>query len=60
VVNYHVPASGSNIKQACSAGAEDVEDDGEPFTEKKKRLSAQLRQLQAKAEKLDPASGTNY
>ena len=40
-------------------GAEAVEDDGEPFEEKMKRLSATLREQQAEAAKLDAAIDTN-
>jgi type I restriction enzyme M protein len=40
-------------------GAEAVEDDGEPFDEKIKRLVAQLREQQAEAAKLDAAITAN-
>ena len=40
-------------------GAEAVEDDGEPFDEKMKRLTATLRQQQEEAAKLDVAITTN-
>jgi type I restriction enzyme M protein len=40
-------------------GAEAVEDDGEPFDEKMKRLVAQLREQQAEAAKLDAAIAEN-
>ena len=40
-------------------GAEAVEDDGEPFTDKMKRLAATLRQQQAEASKLDAAIASN-
>jgi type I restriction enzyme M protein len=40
-------------------GAEAAEDDGEPFEEKMKRLSATLREQQAEAAKLDAAIATN-
>ncbi|MCL6546986.1 MAG: SAM-dependent methyltransferase, partial [Bryobacteraceae bacterium] len=40
-------------------GAEVVEDDGEPFEEKMKRLVAQLREQQAEAAKLDAAIAAN-
>jgi type I restriction enzyme M protein len=40
-------------------GAEAVEDDGEPFEEKMKRLVAQLREHQAEAAKLDAAIRQN-
>ena len=40
-------------------GAEDVEDDGEPFEEKMKRLAATLREQQAEAAKLDAAIAAN-
>jgi type I restriction enzyme M protein len=40
-------------------GAEDVEDDGEPFKDKMKRLTATLRQQQAEAAKLDAAIAVN-
>jgi type I restriction enzyme M protein len=40
-------------------GAEAVEDDGEPFDEKMKRLSATLREQQAEAAKLDAAIAAN-
>jgi len=40
-------------------GAEAAEDDGEPFEEKMKRLTATLRDLQAKAAELDAAIAAN-
>jgi type I restriction enzyme M protein len=40
-------------------GAEAVTDDGEPFEEKMRRLSATLREQQADAAKLDAAIGAN-
>ena len=40
-------------------GAEAVEDDGEPFDEKMKRLTALLRQQMAEGKKLDDAIETN-
>ncbi len=40
-------------------GAEAVEDDGEPFEEKMKRLTATLCQQQAEAAKLDVAIAAN-
>jgi type I restriction enzyme M protein len=40
-------------------GAEEAEDDGEPFDEKMKRLVATLREQQAEATKLDEAITTN-
>ena len=40
-------------------GAEAVEDDGEPFDEKMKRLTAMLRGQQAEAKKLDEAIAKN-
>jgi type I restriction enzyme M protein len=40
-------------------GAEAVEDDGEPFEEKMKRLTTTLRQQQAEASKLDAAITAN-
>jgi len=40
-------------------GAEEAEDDGEPFDEKMKRLTATLRQQQAEAAKLDAAIANN-
>jgi type I restriction enzyme M protein len=40
-------------------GAEAQEDDGEPFEEKMKRLTATLREQQAEAVKLDAAIGAN-
>jgi type I restriction enzyme M protein len=40
-------------------GAEAVEDDGEPFDEKMKRLTAVLREQQAEAAKLDAAIAAN-
>ncbi|HQK88539.1 MAG TPA: N-6 DNA methylase, partial [Acidobacteriota bacterium] len=40
-------------------GAAEVEDDGEPFEEKMKRLVAQLRGQQAEAAKLDTAIAKN-
>jgi type I restriction enzyme M protein len=51
--NGHVLTPGRYV------GAEDVEDDGEPFEEKMKRLTATLRQQQAEAAKLDAAITTN-
>jgi len=40
-------------------GAEAVEDDGEPFEEKMKRLTATLREQQAEGAKLDAAIAKN-
>jgi type I restriction enzyme M protein len=40
-------------------GAEAQEDDGEPFDEKMKRLTATLREQQAEAAKLDAAIAAN-
>jgi type I restriction enzyme M protein len=40
-------------------GAEAIEDDGEPFEEKMKRLVVQLREQQAEAAKLDAAIAAN-
>ena len=40
-------------------GAEAVEDDGEPFEEKMKRLTATLREQQAEAAQLDDAIAAN-
>jgi len=40
-------------------GAEAQQDDGEPFDEKMRRLSAQLRQQMAEARRLDEAIGRN-
>ena len=40
-------------------GAEEQEDDGEPFEEKMKRLTAQLREQQAEGAKLDTAIAKN-
>jgi len=40
-------------------GAEAQEDDGEPFADKMKRLSAALREQQAEAVKLDAAIAAN-
>jgi type I restriction enzyme M protein len=40
-------------------GAEAVEDDGEPFEQKMKRLVTQLREQQAEAAKLDAAIAAN-
>jgi type I restriction enzyme M protein len=40
-------------------GAEAVEDDGEPFDEKMKRLSASLREQMAEGRKLDEAIEAN-
>ena len=40
-------------------GAEAQEDDGEPFDEKMKRLTAELRRQQAEAQKLDAAIADN-
>jgi type I restriction enzyme M protein len=40
-------------------GAEAQEDDGEPFEEKMRRLTATLREQQAETAKLDAAIATN-
>jgi type I restriction enzyme M protein len=40
-------------------GAEEVEDDGEPFAEKMKRLTAQLQEQMAEGRKLDAAIVAN-
>jgi type I restriction enzyme M protein len=40
-------------------GAEEAEDDGEPFPEKMQRLVAQWREQQAEARKLDEAIAKN-
>ena len=40
-------------------GAEAQEDDGEPFAEKMRRLTAQLREQQAEARRLDEAIWRN-
>jgi len=40
-------------------GAEEAQDDGEPFEEKMQRLTATLREQQAKAARLDAAIATN-
>ena len=40
-------------------GAEAVEDDGEPFEDKMKRLTATLREQQAESAKLDAAIAAN-
>ena len=40
-------------------GAEAQQDDGEPFEEKMKRLTATLREQQAEAAKLDAAIAAN-
>jgi len=40
-------------------GAEAIEDDGEPFDEKMRRLTATLYQQQAEAAKLDAAIAAN-
>ena len=40
-------------------GAEEIEDDGEPFEEKMKRLATTLRQQQEKAAELDAAIAAN-
>ena len=40
-------------------GAEAQEDDGEPFEEKMRRLTATLREQQAEAAKLDAAIAAN-
>jgi type I restriction enzyme M protein len=40
-------------------GAEAIEDDGEPFEEKMKRLAATLREQQTTAKKLDTAIAAN-
>jgi len=49
----HVLAPGRYV------GAEEVEDDGEPFDEKMKRLTATLREQQQEAAKLDAAIAAN-
>ena len=51
--NGHVLTPGRYV------GAEAQEDDGEPFEEKMKRLTATLRQRQAEAAKLDAAIAAN-
>ncbi|MFH0922344.1 MAG: class I SAM-dependent DNA methyltransferase [Fibrobacterota bacterium] len=40
-------------------GAEEIEDDAEPFADKMKRLTATLREQQAEAKKLDAAINSN-
>ncbi len=40
-------------------GAEEAEDDGEPFEEKMERLVATLREQQAEAARLDEAIAAN-
>ena len=40
-------------------GAEEVEDDGEPFEEKMKRLTVTLREQQKETAKLDATIATN-
>jgi Type I restriction-modification system methyltransferase subunit len=51
--NGHVLTPGRYV------GAADVEDDGEPFTEKMTRLSAQWREHSAEAARLDAAIEAN-
>ncbi|ACL26149.1 N-6 DNA methylase [Chloroflexus aggregans DSM 9485] len=50
---------GDVLTPGRSVGAEAVEDDGEPFDEKMKRLVTQLREQQAEARRLDEAIWKN-
>lgn len=54
-----VRAHGHVLTPGRYVGAEDVEDDGEPFDEKMRRLSALLREQQAEAKVLDDAIAAN-
>ncbi len=50
---------GYALTPGCYVGAAPQEDDGEPFSEKMKRLTAQWREQQAQARKLDAAIGAS-
>ncbi|WP_152050808.1 class I SAM-dependent DNA methyltransferase [Tautonia marina] len=54
-----IAAHGFVLTPGRYVGAEDVEDDGEPFEEKMGRLVATLREQQAEAARLDAAITTN-
>jgi len=54
-----IAAHGHVLTPGRYVGAEAVEDDGEPFEEKMKRLAATLRQQQTEATKLDVAIAAN-
>jgi very-short-patch-repair endonuclease len=54
-----IRAHGHVLTPGRYVGAEEAEDDGEPFDEKMKRLSAALREQQAEAKKLDEAIARN-
>ncbi|MGH8590150.1 MAG: SAM-dependent DNA methyltransferase, partial [Gammaproteobacteria bacterium] len=55
----HARAYGHVLTPGRYAGPEAQEDDGEPFAEKMKRLTATLRDQQAEAAKLDAAIAAN-
>ena len=54
-----VRAHGHVLTPGRYVGAEDVEDDGEPFDDKMKRLTGMLREQQGEAKRLDDAIATN-
>jgi type I restriction enzyme M protein len=54
-----VRAHGHVLTPGRYVGAEEVEDDGEPFDDKMKRLTALLREQQAEAKRLDDAIAAN-
>ncbi len=54
-----IAAHGYVLTPGRYVSAEEVEDDGEPFEEKMKRLTATLREQTAEAHKLDAAIKTN-
>ena len=54
-----ISAHGHVLTPGRYVGAEAAEDDGEPFDEKMKRLTATLREQQAEAAKLDAAIAAN-
>jgi type I restriction enzyme M protein len=54
-----IRAHGHVLTPGRYVGAEAVEDDGEPFEEKMRRLTATLREQQAEAARLDAAIATN-
>jgi len=54
-----IAAHGYILTPGRYVGAEEIEDDGEPFEEKMKRLVAQLRGQQAEAQRLDQTIARN-
>ena len=54
-----IAAHGYVLTPGRYVGAEEVEDDGEPFEEKMKRLTATLREQMLEAERLDRAIERN-